>query len=155
MDRNKRTYLPITLDITDKKILVIGGGNSAYKKVKILLRFTDMVEVIAKEICQEIKDLGVTYQQKAYEKSDLKGYLMLYSCTNNEALDKQILKEGTEVGVLVNIHDQPAMCQYVSPAIFSKESLTVAVGSNATNALESIKVRDMLAAYLNENYFEN
>lgn len=155
MEREKRTYLPITLDITDKKILVIGGGNSAYKKVKILLRFTNNVEVIAIDVCDEIKALGVNYKEKSYEKSDLNDYVMLYSCTNNELVDKQILTEGTEIGVLVNIHDKPAMCQYVSPAVFSKENITVAVGSNATNALESIKVRDMLAAYLNENYFEN
>lgn len=155
MDRSKRTYLPITLDITDKKILVIGGGSSAYKKVKILLRFTPNVEVIALKVSEEIKALGVKYTEKSYEQSDLKGYVMLYSCSNNEPLDKQILKDGTAAGVLVNIHDQPEMCQYVSPAIFSKDKLTVAVGSNATNALESIKVRDLLADFLNTHYFGN
>lgn len=155
MDRSKRTYLPITLDITDKKILVIGGGSSAYKKVKILLRFTSNVEVIAIKVSDGIKALGVNFTEKSYEPTDLNGYVMLYSCSNNEALDRQILEDGTKAGVLVNIHDQPEMCQYVSPAIFSKENLTVAVGSNATNALESIKVRNLLADYLNTHYFGN
>ena len=79
----EKNYLPIALNIAGEKILIIGGGQSAWSKIKILKRFDADVEVIALEVCDEIKNSGVPYTVKAYEKSDLKGFLMFYSCTNN------------------------------------------------------------------------
>lgn len=144
----KKKYLPISIDITDRKILVIGGGQSALKKIGILQRFGAVVDVVAENIIAEVYATGVTCILKTYEKADLKGYLMLYSCTNNEALDRQIVKDGTKAGVLVNIHDNPALCQFVSPAIYQDENISVAVGSNAENVYESIRVRNLIQEFL-------
>lgn len=151
----KKNYLPISIDITNQKILIIGGGESAYKKLKILQRFDAQVEVIALEVCEEIKSAGVFWFETAYRKELLGGYLMLYSCTNNEELDKQILSDGKEIGVLVNIHDNPKLCQFVSPAIFQNGKITVAVGSNAEDVYESIRVRNLIGEFLTEKYFKN
>lgn len=151
----KKKYLPISIDISSQKILIIGGGESAYKKLKILQRFDAQVEVIALKVCDEIKANGVKYIETAYRKELLKGYLMLYSCTNNEELDRQILEDGKEMGVLVNIHDNPKLCQFVSPAIFQNGKITVAVGSNAEDVYESIRVRNLIGEFLTEKYFKN
>jgi siroheme synthase-like protein len=151
----KKKYLPISIDISSQRILIIGGGESAYKKLKILQRFDAQVEVIALKVCDEIKTNGVKYIETAYRKELLKGYLMLYSCTNNEELDRQILEDGKEMGVLVNIHDNPKLCQFVSPAIFQNGKITVAVGSNAEDVYESIRVRNLIGEFLTEKYFKN
>ena len=144
----KKNFLPISIDISNQKILIIGGGNSAFKKLKILQRFDAEVEIIAINVCAEIKQSGVKYVERGYEKSLLKGYFMLYSCTNNYELDKQILADGKEMGVLVNIHDKPDLCQFVSPAIYKDGNITVAVGSNAENVHESIKIRNEIQEFL-------
>ena len=144
----KKNFLPVSIDISNQKILIIGGGNSAFKKLKILQRFDAEVEIIAINVCAEIKQSGVKYVERGYEKSLLKGYFMLYSCTNNYELDKQILADGKEMGVLVNIHDQPELCQFVSPAIYNDRNITVAVGSNAENVHESIKIRNEIQEFL-------
>jgi siroheme synthase-like protein len=144
----KKNFLPVSIDISNQKILIIGGGNSAFKKLKILQRFDAEVEIIAINVCAEIKQSGVKYVERGYEKSLLKGYFMLYSCTNNYELDKQILADGKEMGVLVNIHDKPELCQFVSPAIYKDRNITVAVGSNAENVHESIKIRNEIQEFL-------
>ncbi len=144
----KKNYLPISIDITDSKILIIGGGQSALKKIRILQRSGAQLEVLAENIIEEVFATGVKCIQKSYEKSDLKNYLMLYSCTNNEALDGQIAKDGREAGVLVNIHDNPALCQFVSPAIYQDGNITVAVGSNAQNVYEAIRLRNLIQEFL-------
>ena len=144
----KKDYLPIAIDISDQKILIIGGGQSALKKIRILQRFGANLEVVAENIIDEILTSGITCYQKRYEKNDLKGYLMLYSCTNNEALDQQIARDGKDAGVLVNIHDNPALCQFVSPAIYKDGNITVAVSSNAQDVYESIRLRNLIQEYL-------
>ncbi len=144
----KKNYLPISIDITDQKILIIGGGQNALKKIKILQRSGAYLEVVAEHISDEIYDLGVICFRKRYEKADLKGYLMLYSCTNDETLDRQIAQDGREAGVLVNIHDNPALCQFVSPAIYQDGNITVAVGSNAEDVIEAIRLRNKIQEFL-------
>lgn len=144
---NKR-YLPISIDISDRKILIIGGGQSALKKIRILQRSGAQLEVVAENIIDEIYSAGIVCFRKKYEKSDLKGYLMLYSCTNNETLDQQIAHDGREAGVLVNIHDNPKLCQFVSPAIYQDGNITVAVGSNAENVQDIIFIRNQIQEFM-------
>jgi siroheme synthase-like protein len=148
--KTKKNFFPISIDISNQKILIIGGGESAFKKLKILQRFDADVEVVAINVCDNIKLSGVKYVERGYEKSLIKGYLMLYSCTNNFELDKQILADGKEMGVLVNIHDKPELCQFVSPAIYKNGNITVAVGSNAENVHESIRIRNEIKEFLKE-----
>jgi precorrin-2 dehydrogenase/sirohydrochlorin ferrochelatase len=148
----KKNFLPISIDISDQKILIIGGGQSALKKIKILQRFDAELEVVAENIIDEVYQTGVTCFRKKYEKSDLKGYLMLYSCTNDDATDRQIAQDGREAGVLVNIHDKPSLCQFVSPAIYQYKNISVAVSSNAQDVYESIRLRNLIQEFLeNQN----
>lgn len=143
-----KNFLPISIDISNQKILIIGGGQSALKKIMILQRFGAHIEVLAESIIDEIFSLGIPCFQKRYEKNDLKGYLMLYSCTNSELLDLQIAKDGREAGVLVNIHDNPSLCQFVSPAIYQNGNISVAVSSNASDVYESIRIRNLIQEFL-------
>jgi len=144
----ERKFLPISIDISTSKILIIGGGHSALKKIRILQRSDAQLEVVAENIIDEVYETGVVCIRKSYEKSDVNGYLMLYSCTNNESLDRQIAQDGREAGVLVNIHDNPALCQFVSPAIYQDGNISVAVSSNAENVYEAIRLRNLIQEYL-------
>lgn len=141
-------YLPIAIDISGQKILIIGGGQSALKKIRILQRFDAQLVVLAENIIEEILVSGVSWAKKTYEKSDLNGYLMVYSCSNNESLDRRIAQDAKEAGVLVNIHDKPSLCQFVSPAIYQDGTIRVAVSSNAEDVYESIRVRNLIQEYL-------
>jgi siroheme synthase-like protein len=86
-----RKYLPISIDITNEKILVLGGDKSAASKISILQGFGAEVEVVSRKIITELKALSVEVKLKNYEANDLNGYLMVYSCLNNHELDKQIV----------------------------------------------------------------
>lgn len=144
----KKNFLPISIDISTSKILIIGGGASALKKIRILLRSSANIDVLAESFVDEIHDLDVVRIQKAYEKNDLTGYFMLYSCTDDELLDRQIAQDGREAGVLVNVHDKPELCQFVSPAIYRDGDISVAVSSNGENVNEAIRLRNVIQDYL-------
>ena len=147
----KNNFLPIAINIADKKILIVGGDESALKKLQILKRFGAQVEVLALKVNDDIKNSGVRYFEAAYNKKYLTSYLMLYSCVNDEELDKAIAKDCKEAGVLVNIHDKPELCQFVSPAIHREGNISVAVSSNGENVYESIRIRDIIKNKLQLN----
>lgn len=149
--KERKKYLPISIDITNEKILIIGAGESAYNKAMILRRFDADIEFVALDVCKQIQDSEWLYTQKPYEPKDLDGYLMVYSCSNNPELDKQIVEDAKERRVLVNIHDKTALCQYISPAVYQFRNMMVAVTSSGEDVLQSIKLRNHLREYLNEN----
>ncbi len=151
----QKNFLPIAIDISNQKILIVGGDQSALKKLKILQRFNAEVEILAKKVCPEIKQSGVRFFETDYHKKYLTGYLMLYSCTNDETLDRQIVDDCREAGVLVNIHDKPSLCQFVSPAIYRNGNISVAVSSNGEDVYESIRLRNKISEFLTNNFHKN
>ena len=150
-----KNFLPVSIDITNKQILILGGDNSALKKIKILLAYTNDLIIIGKNVHNQIKEMGIKYIEKEIEKDDLKGFSIIYSCTNNRSLNQEIVKWGHELGILVNIHDDPELCDFISPAVIKKENITISVSTNGEDALMSIAIRDKLNEMIkNENILE-
>jgi uroporphyrin-III C-methyltransferase/precorrin-2 dehydrogenase/sirohydrochlorin ferrochelatase len=146
-------YLPISIKIEDKKILIIGGGKVALQKVRLLKEFSGNIVVVATQISDEISDIISTCNTKEYEKSDLNGFDIIYACTNNEELNKRISSDSKATGKLVNVADNPELCDFVSPAIYKKDNITVAVGSDARDVKLAIKIRDKIKSFLlHENH---
>lgn len=147
----ERKYLPVSIDITEASILVLGGDAHAFNKIQILHRFGAVVDVVSRRVDERIIALGINCKIKPYEASDLDGYLLVYSCLNQHETDLQVLADATARGILCNIHDRPALCRFISPAVYQYQNMTVAVASNGLNVHHSIRLRDHLATYLNKH----
>jgi precorrin-2 dehydrogenase/sirohydrochlorin ferrochelatase len=142
------TFLPITLNITDKKILLIGGGRIASHKIGFLEQFTSNISVVAMEVIDIIKEKGIKYSEKPYEKSDLEGAFLVYACTNIVDLNLRVRADAHSLGILVNLVDNPTYCDFVSPAIYKRNHITVSVGSNAQEVHRAIAVRNKIKEFL-------
>jgi siroheme synthase-like protein len=148
MKRNM-TFLPISLNITGKDILIVGGGNVAYQKIKLLLPFTSRISVVAREICDDIINLNLKkLTWKDYDPSDLDGFFLVYAATNILELNKQVFEAAHARNILVNVVDNVPYCDFVSPAIYKAGPMTVAVGSNAENVKASIELRNKIKDFL-------
>jgi len=145
------TFLPISLNITDKKILLIGGGRIAGHKIGFLEQFTSNISLVAIDVIDSIKAKGYAYQEKPYEKSDLEGVFLVYACTNITELNLRVKADAESLGILTNVVDNPTHCDFVSPAIFKHNHITVAVGSNAQEVYRSIAVRNKIKQWLEED----
>jgi siroheme synthase-like protein len=141
-------YLPISINVSGKKVLIIGGGRIAYHKIGFLEQFADHIEIVALEVCEQIKHKKFKYTEKPYEKTDLKDAFLIYACTNIKELNKQVKTDAEELGKLCNVVDNPPLCDFVSPAIYKNGIYTVACGSNAQDVHKSIEIRNKIKAYL-------
>lgn len=150
MNRSNLQFLPISINITNKKILLIGGGKVATHKATILSRFVQEATVIAPEFTEEIKQLPFSFIQKEYEQKDLVGFFLIYVCTDNHELNAQIKADAEEIGILCSVCDAPLLCDFVSPAIFKKGNITIAVGSNAQNVHQSVAIRNQIKALVED-----
>lgn len=151
MRREDMKFLPISLNITNKKILIIGGGNVALHKLKNTWKFTRDITVLGKQISDDIKIYKLNTIEKAYEKADLKDYYVVFACTNIEALNRQIYNDCHAMHKLVCVVDNPPLADFVSPAIYKRKHMTVSVGSNAQDVRQSIKLRNHIKSLLDNN----
>jgi len=128
---------------------MIGGGKVAAHKLATLLRFTDNITILAPVITNEIiNDKRLKLLIKSYEKPDLAHYQIVYACTNNKEVNATIKKDAHSLGILVNVADDPESCDFVSPAVYKDENITVAVGSNAQDVKKAIEIRNRIAQIL-------
>ena len=127
-------YLPITIKIVSANILIVGGGKVATHKAQILARFTDQATVVAPEITDELKALPFQTKEKAFEPS----------CTGDHELNHHIKQLAAQRHILTSVCDDPAQCDFISPAIYRNDNLTIAVGSDSRDVKRSIRVRNRI-----------
>ncbi len=150
-DRNfDKSFMPVAIDVRGKKVLLVGGGRIAWHKIVSLQQYADNIQVVATEVNEQIKTSGISYVEKPYESSDLAGSTLVYACTNIRELNEKVLNDAHELGILVNVVDNPSRCDFVSPAIYRKNYMSVAVSSNAQDVYESIDLRNRI-----KNFLEN
>jgi precorrin-2 dehydrogenase / sirohydrochlorin ferrochelatase len=144
-----KKYLPINLDISNRNILIVGGGNIALNKIKLLSKFTSNITVIAPLIKAEIKNIINNIKEKEFETNDLKEFRLVYACTNIRNLNEKIKKDCQDKNILVNVVDNPSLSDFISPAIYKEHEMTVAVSSSGKDVKKSInwrnKIKDFLA----------
>ena len=71
------SYFPLFVDLKDKNILIVGGGNVAFRKIVKLLPFEAKITIVSPKICSEIAELlvqnkNLTYKQKSVDIDDIK-----------------------------------------------------------------------------------
>ena len=137
-------FLPISINIVGKKILIVGGGKVAFHKAAILSRFTNRATIISPEYHEGFDRLPFERITKTYEPEDLRGAFLVYACTGDDALNVRIGRDAAALGVLASVCDNPALCDFISPAIHREGYITVAVSSDARNVRQSIAIRNRI-----------
>lgn len=143
-----KIFLPINVRIDDKKILFVGGGKIAMHKIKTVEQYSRNITLVAPEIHEDLQGAGFEEIYKEYEKSDLAGFFLVYACTNNLELNKTIKQDAAECGILVNVVDNRELSDFISPAVFKKEGMTVAVSSNGEDVKKSVEWRNTIKSIL-------
>jgi len=137
-------YLPISIDISDKKILIIGGGQVAMHKLKTLLLFTKNIKVVGSAVLDEVKNTGIDFLEANYKKEFLDGYFLVYACTNDSDLNKIIKQDAKDSGLLVNVADDARFSDFISPAVYKNDFMSVAVSSDGRDVKKSISWREKI-----------
>lgn len=106
-------YFPFYIDIKDKKILVVGGGKVALRKVEKLLQFEPKITVVAPFICDEIRKLGVSIIERKFIDSDIDNIFCAISATDDEVVNGHIFKLCSEKNILVNTVDDKDKCGFI------------------------------------------
>lgn len=130
-------YFPMFVDLSQKKITIIGAGNIARRRVSTLVMFTQNLLVVAPEINKDIELMSKQYKfmisVKEYEIKDiLKSYIVI-AATNNLNLNNIIYRDCKDLGILVNVCSDKTKCDFYFPAIVQKDDVTIGITSGGQN----------------------
>jgi precorrin-2 dehydrogenase/sirohydrochlorin ferrochelatase len=127
------SYFPILIDLSKFKSLVIGGGKIATRKVYNLLDFNTLVTVIAPDITDDLIQLkengNIIWEERKYKAGDIKDFDLVFCATGDTAVDNLVFEECKEQGVLLNVADVPALCNFIMPSTIKRGDLTISVVS--------------------------
>ncbi len=122
---------PIFLNLESKRVVVIGAGSVAARKILGLLEAKARVVVVAKKIDDVLKakckDANIEFVQAKYSKDYLVGATIAFAATNNQKLNEQIYKDCQQLDVLCNVVDSPGLCDFFVPAVVKRNDLQIAI----------------------------
>jgi len=143
-------YLPVALNLENRLVVIIGGGNIALQKVKTLQKYGANIKVYAREVLDIVRETGVTWEEISYHSGLLSGASIVYGATDSWDLNREIGDAGRAIGAIVNVVDDPKNCDFVSPAIHQMGAMSVAVTSNAKDVMSSIRLRNKIREFLDD-----
>ena len=139
------------IDLTDKKILVAGGGTIALRRIRTLLKFKADIRVIAPELCEELAQLEeegkIAAERREYRTSDIDGVQIVLAATDDHEVNRRIWEECRAAGVTVNVADDRSLCDFYFPSIVMTEDTVIGIncgGEDHAKVKETrIKIEEM------------
>lgn len=147
-------YYPVFLDMKNKPVVVVGGGNVALTKVEGLLDAGASVTVVAPELNDRMAQLKgegrFMHIKRKYEPGDLEGYDLCFAATDDGADNHAVWEEGRQRHIWVNAVDDIPNCDFIMPGIVRKGDLVLAISTSGTSPAMARKVREDLEEFLTE-----
>lgn len=149
-------YFPVFLDLKNRLCLLVGGGDIATRKGRLLSKAGARLRVVAPEISSELRELVAQnngeLHEREYQTSDLNDCVIAIAATDIETLNKQISADAQARNLPVNVVDSPALCTYITPAIIDRSPLVIAISSGGESPVLARLIRAKLETLIPSSY---
>lgn len=143
-------YFPLFFDLKGKPCLIIGGGEIATRKARLISRAGAKVDVCSLEIDDELRKIVEQsrgqYLTQSYDEAVLnhKRYVLVFSATDDEVVNERVSKDCTERNIPVNVVDSPKLCSVITPAIVDRSPVIMAISSGGEAPVLARKIKTIL-----------
>lgn len=138
---------PVFADLRGKKVVIIGGGTVARRRIHTLLPFEADLVVVSPELIGE--ERGIHWQKRAYQPGDLEGAFLAIAATDCRAVNHAVYEEAQARNIPVSVADKREECTFFFPAICTGEQVIAGVVSKGDNhhatAAAARRIRAVLA----------
>ena len=141
---------PVFLKLETLRLLIVGGGNVALEKLHAVLRNAPAtrIKLVAKEISPEIRMLAATadivLEERPYQPDDLEDIHIALVAVNSMVVAEVIRKDAHIRGILVNVADTPALCDFYLGAVAKKGSLKIAISTDGKSPTIARRLKEVL-----------
>ena len=154
--KQQSSYYPVCLNISGKKCVVFGGGQVAWRKVRVLLKHGAKVEIISPTLCLELVQLADSGEIKAlrrtYVRGDLTGAFVAIAATDDSEINLKIAEEARRKVILVNVVDDVVKSDFILPSFVRRGDITIAVSTAGKSPALARKIRTILENVFGDEY---
>jgi uroporphyrin-III C-methyltransferase len=144
---------PVGLRLLDRKVVVVGGGQVAHRRVAGLLEARARVTVVSPEVTPALEALvgpgAVTWLRRRYEPGDLDGAWYAVAATDDPAVNEAVAEEAEQARVFCARADDRSASSVWTPAVGRHGELVVGVHGGG-DPQRAIGVRDAVVAGLTD-----
>lgn len=145
-------YFPLYTDIRGFKILMVGGGNIALRRLKTLQMFHEHITVISPSVCKEIEDMAlegfVTWISRSYVPGDLKNFDMVLAATDDREVNHTVFLEARREKIPVNISDCKEECSFYFPSVIKDGDIVIGVTSGGVDHKKTKQTADRIRSLI-------
>ncbi|PGH21959.1 ferrochelatase [Fusobacterium polymorphum] len=142
-------FFPVSIDLNNKNVLVIGAGKIALRKIATLLNYNCNIIVITKEVLEE-KFLELEknnkikiFKNQEFEEKFLENIFLVIVATDNEILNKEISNLCISKNILVNNISSKDDMNVRFASIYEKDDVQIAISANA-NPKKAVEIKNKI-----------
>ena len=142
-------FFPVSIDLNNKNVLVIGAGKIALRKIETLLNYNCNINVITKEILEE-KFLELEknnkikiFKNQEFEEKFLENIFLVITATDNEILNKEISQLCMSKNILVNNVTSKDDMNVRFMSIYEKDDIQIAIPANG-NPKKAVEIKNKI-----------
>lgn len=149
-------FLPIMLDLRNQRVVVVGGGVVAERKVNGLLDTGAAVVVISPSLTEGLSTLAgaekLSWIRRDYVPGDIREAWLVYAASSDVAVNEAVAEEARSFGVPVNVASHAEAGSFITPGVLRRGRLTVAVSTSGAGPGVAARITEQLAEVLGEEY---
>lgn len=149
-------FYPILMDLEGRRVLVVGGGRVAERKVRSLLEFGACVDVVSRALSPALEDLQgegrVRWAAREFQEAQLEGMTLVVAATDDSETNRGVSASARKQGIPVNAVDQPEDCTFIVPAVVRRGDLVLAVSTSGRSPALAKRIREDLQAQYGPEY---
>ncbi|MBV8062301.1 MAG: uroporphyrinogen-III C-methyltransferase, partial [Nevskia sp.] len=150
------SYFPVFLRLRGVRVLVVGGGEVAARKVRLLLRAAPRIEVVARLLNAELEALaragGIVHLAGEFSPEQVAGCRLVIAATDDRLLNRAVSAAADAAQVPVNAVDDGEHSSFITPSIVDRGPLQVAISTGGAAPVLARRLRERIEAWLPAGY---
>lgn len=148
---------PAMLRLKGKKVVIIGGGFIAERKLISLLHAEANITVIAPDVTERIASLyssgNIEWKVKSFQNEDIVDAFLIIAATNKPETN-QFIYQAADEHQLINIVNDPDNSNFIVPSVFRRGRLTIAISTSGASPGLAKKLKKEIAEQYDEGFGE-
>ena len=149
-------YYPLFMDLHGRRVLVVGGGEVAARKIELLRRAGAAVTVVAPRLCPGVAALraagSVAHAARRFTPGDVEGAALVVAATDDTGLHQLISQYCQSRGIPVNVVDDTPLCSVITPAMVDRSPIQIAISSGGVAPVLARRLRAWIEAAVPPGY---
>lgn len=149
-------YYPVFLNIAERRVVVVGGGRVAFRKVQALLDARAQCLVVSPGLSpalQEMAERGdIQWVRDSFKEQYLQGAWLVIAATDDSGVQEHVYRACEEKRIFCNVVDVPGWCSFIVPSIVRRGALKIAISTSGLGPGLAKNIRKELEARFPEEY---